>query len=69
MADEKITKAIESADSSVSIETKQNDSEGLKLIKQALIQAQNNGSFFNELLKLVNEKENAEKEITIHGKK
>lgn len=68
MADEKIEKAIESANSSVSIETKQNDSASLKLIKQALQKAQNNGSFFNELIKLVKEKETEGKQIS-HGRR
>jgi len=67
MADEKITKAIESADSSVSIETKQNDSESLRLIKEALIKAQNNSSFFYELVQTVKEK--AKGEQIKHGRK
>ena len=67
MAEEKITKAIEYADSSVSIETTKNDSTGLKMIKQALINSQNNGSFFNELIKLANERSEVEK--AKHGRK
>ena len=69
MADEKITKAIKNADSSVSIETKQNDSESLRLIKDALIKAQNNSSFFYELVQAVKEKGKIDGERMKHGSK
>ena len=68
MADEKITKAIENADSSVSIETTKNDSVALRIIKQALINSKNNGSFFNELVKLAKDKDAEGKQIG-HGTK
>jgi len=69
MAEDKITKAIESANSSVSIETKENDSNGLKMIRKALQNAQNDGSFFYELVKLANEESKKEEEKTKHGSK
>lgn len=71
MSEEKVTKAIENADSSVSIESVNNDSMALKLIKQALENSKNNGSFFNELIRLAREKteEVQEEEQNTHGSK
>ena len=68
MSDEKITKAIENADSSVSMEAGQNNSASLRLIRQALKNSQRNGSFFNELIKLVKEKDEEDKRVS-HGRK
>ena len=66
MSEEKVTKAIENADSSVSIESVNNDSVALKLIKQALENSKNNGSFFNELVRLAKEKK---EEQNTHGQR
>lgn len=69
MAEEKITKAIESADSSVSIETEPNDSKALKLIRQALINSKKNSSFFYELVRAVKAKDKINEEQVKHGRK
>lgn len=51
MAEEKINKALENANSSVSIEDMKNESSDLKIIKQALEQSKSNESFLFSLVK------------------
>ena len=56
MTDERTTRSVKDVDSNILIKTKQNDSEGLKLIREALISSKNSGSFFNDVVRLVKEK-------------
>lgn len=66
MSEEQITKAIENADSNVSIEEMENESKDLQLIHKALEESRNNRSFLFELLKLIEREKDETKE---HGKK
>jgi len=52
----KIEKAVKSANASVGLESKNNDNLALQMIYEALSRAKNNGSFFEELVKLEKEK-------------
>ena len=66
-----VEKAVKSADASVGLESQNNDNIGLKIIYEALSRAKNNGSFFEELVKLEKEKmaEMKEKEEMSHGQR
>lgn len=66
MSEEQIAKAIENADSNVSIEEMENESKDLRLIHKALEESRNNRSFLFELLKLIEREKEEAKE---HGKK
>lgn len=59
MSEEKIKKAIDSADSNVSIEQMKNSKDDLKLVKEALELSRNNESFLYSLVKLVEKEEKA----------
>lgn len=67
----KVEKAVKSANASVALESENNDNIGLKIIYEALARAKNNGSFFEELVKLEKEKmtELREKEEIGYGKR
>ena len=74
MFDEKfkiVERAVKSAEASVSIESQTNNNIGLDMIYEALRRAQNNGSFFEELIKLEKEKkaELNQKEAMKYGKR
>lgn len=58
-----VTKAVKSADASVGLESSINNSIGLKMIYEALSRAQNNGSFFEELVKLEKEKMQEQRKV------
>lgn len=66
-----VEKAVKRADASVSIESQNNNSIGLELIYEALNRAKNNGSFFEELVKLEKEKKSEleQKEEMSYGKR
>jgi len=66
-----VEKAVKSADASVGLESRKNDNIGLKMIYEALSRAKNNGSFFEELVKLEKEKmsETKEKEEMSYGQR
>lgn len=57
-----VEKAVKSAEASVGLESDNNDNIGLQMIYEALSRAQNNGSFFEELVKIEKEKILEEKE-------
>ena len=51
-----VKKAVKSAEASVGLEAGTDNSIGLQIIYEALSRAENNGSFFEELVKLEKEK-------------
>lgn len=52
----KIERAVKSANASVGLESQKDDNVALQIIYEALARAKNNGSFFEELVKLEKEK-------------
>lgn len=66
-----VEKAVKSAEASVGLESNTKNSIGLEMIYEALRRAQNNGSFFEELVKIEKEKilEEKEKGGSRHGQR
>lgn len=69
MENEKIEKAIQNADSNVSIENMTNERRDLELVSEALRNSKTNGSFLSEVVRLVNEESEKDKEKEKYGKR